>query len=117
MDGEVFRRHGAGRHEADQWLRRTGANRPFFDRLGGFCYGRVGRVSSTSSGGLGRSVCFSSRRPGGGGNMKTATASYPQPLALTRSRVADYLELTKPRISLMVLVTVAAGAIVGARGV
>jgi protoheme IX farnesyltransferase len=48
--------------------------------------------------------------------MKTVAASYPQPLTLVRTRLADYLELTKPRISLMVLVTVAAGAIVGARG-
>jgi len=37
--------------------------------------------------------------------MKTATAALP----LTRSRMADYVELTKPRIAVLVLFTVAAG--------
>ena len=37
--------------------------------------------------------------------MKTAQAVLP----LTRSRVADYIELTKPRIAVLVLFTVAAG--------
>jgi len=37
--------------------------------------------------------------------MKSATAALP----LTRSRAADYLELTKPRVAVLVLFTVAAG--------
>jgi protoheme IX farnesyltransferase len=36
--------------------------------------------------------------------------------ALTRSRAADYLELAKPRISVMVLITVAAGALMATVG-
>jgi len=37
--------------------------------------------------------------------MKTLTAAAP----VTRSRVADYVELTKPRVAVLVLFTVAAG--------
>ncbi len=37
-------------------------------------------------------------------------------LPLTRSRLADYVELTKPRIAVLVLFTVAAGTWVAARG-
>src|SRR4051794_2754634 len=37
------------------------------------------------------------------------TAACPPALALPRSRVADFIELTKPRIAVMVLFTVAAG--------
>ncbi len=40
--------------------------------------------------------------------MKTATSAVALPLP--RSRVADYLELTKPRVAVLVLFTVAAGA-------
>lgn len=42
--------------------------------------------------------------------MKTAT------LALARHRILDYVELTKPRIALLVLFTVAAGALLAGRG-
>src|SRR5947208_1351226 len=46
--------------------------------------------------------------------MKTVAS----PLPLTRAgvRFADLVELTKPRISIMVLFTVAAGAILAAQG-
>lgn len=46
--------------------------------------------------------------------MKAATTVCTDEPVLSRSRAADYLELTKPRISVMVLITVAAGAILGA---
>src|SRR5437879_693662 len=39
--------------------------------------------------------------------MKGATQALP----LTRSRLADYLELTKPRVAVLVLFTVAAGGL------
>jgi protoheme IX farnesyltransferase len=39
-----------------------------------------------------------------------------EPIAFGRSRLADYIELAKPRISVMVLVTVAAGALLGSSG-
>jgi protoheme IX farnesyltransferase len=42
--------------------------------------------------------------------MKTASVVCTAPLPLARSRVADYLELTKPRVAMLVLFTVAAGA-------
>jgi protoheme IX farnesyltransferase len=42
--------------------------------------------------------------------MKGTPAACPAALGLTRSRVADYLELTKPRVAVLVLFTVAAGA-------
>jgi protoheme IX farnesyltransferase len=55
--------------------------------------------------------------------MKTAAAEAPAlsavglaPLPLTRSRLADYLALTKPRVAVLVLFTVAAGAWLGKRG-
>jgi protoheme IX farnesyltransferase len=48
--------------------------------------------------------------------MKPATLSSPAALALPRTRLADYLELTKPRIAVLVLFTVAAGAMLAARG-
>jgi protoheme IX farnesyltransferase len=41
--------------------------------------------------------------------MKVATM-YPEAPVLTRTRVADYLELTKPRVMVLVLFTVAVGA-------
>lgn len=48
--------------------------------------------------------------------MKTAVTA-PLPIAaLIRARLADYLELTKPGIALMVLVTVAAGFCLGSAG-
>jgi len=40
----------------------------------------------------------------------------PRPRAATPSRFADYLELTKPRIAVMALFTVAAGYLLGAGG-
>jgi protoheme IX farnesyltransferase len=43
-------------------------------------------------------------------------ATLPEPLTLARSRVADYLQLMKPRLTLMVLLTVAAGFIMGTGG-
>jgi protoheme IX farnesyltransferase len=48
--------------------------------------------------------------------MKVAAPTCPESVALPRTRLADYIELTKPRISIMVLVTVAAGAILGSAG-
>jgi len=48
--------------------------------------------------------------------MKAAITAYAEPFLLTRSRVADYLELTKPRVAVLVLFTVAAGALLAARG-
>jgi protoheme IX farnesyltransferase len=42
--------------------------------------------------------------------MKATSTIGPVALALPRSRVADYLELTKPRVAILVLFTVAAGA-------
>jgi protoheme IX farnesyltransferase len=41
--------------------------------------------------------------------MKTAVTAMPVALPLPRSRLADYLELTKPRVAVLVLFTVAAG--------
>jgi protoheme IX farnesyltransferase len=41
--------------------------------------------------------------------MKSAVAVQSEAVVLGRSRLADYLELTKPRIAVMVLVTVAVG--------
>ncbi len=41
--------------------------------------------------------------------MKSAVAVPSEALVLNRSRAADYLELTKPRITVLVLCTVAAG--------
>jgi protoheme IX farnesyltransferase len=43
--------------------------------------------------------------------MKTATTVYPEPVTLAPSRLADYLMLTKPRVAVLVLFTVAAGAL------
>jgi protoheme IX farnesyltransferase len=47
--------------------------------------------------------------------MKVATLC-SEPVALPRSRAADYLELTKPRVAVLVLFTVAAGVLLGGRG-
>lgn len=49
--------------------------------------------------------------------MKTMTTTLPQPVAVMRGRMADYLELTKPRVGLLVLFTVAVGSCLAARGV
>jgi heme o synthase len=43
--------------------------------------------------------------------------STPMPLIASRARASDYLELTKPRVAVLVLFTVAAGAWMGARGI
>ncbi len=48
--------------------------------------------------------------------MKTADVLCTPAPTLIRSRAADYLELAKPRISVMVLITVAAGAIMATVG-
>jgi len=48
--------------------------------------------------------------------VKPATLLAPLAPALPRTRVADYLELTKPRIAVLVLFTVAAGAVLAAGG-
>jgi protoheme IX farnesyltransferase len=48
--------------------------------------------------------------------MKPATLLPSAALTLPRTRVADYLELTKPRIAVMVLFTVAAGAMLAGGG-
>jgi protoheme IX farnesyltransferase len=42
--------------------------------------------------------------------MKTGTTYCPQPLVVPHSRLTDYLELTKPRVGVLVLFTVVAGA-------
>lgn len=47
--------------------------------------------------------------------MKAAVLTEPAPL--TRTRAADYVELTKPRVAVLVLFTVAAGALLASRGV
>src|SRR5438128_9125471 len=47
--------------------------------------------------------------------MKTTTAVADVPF-LVQVRVRDYLELTKPRIAVLVLFTVAAGALLATRG-
>lgn len=49
--------------------------------------------------------------------MKLATTVCPEAPLLTRTRLADYLELTKPRVAVLVLFTVAAGALLAAHGV
>lgn len=46
--------------------------------------------------------------------MATVIEPTTEPAAGTRSRVADYVELTKPRIATMALVTVAVGYLLGA---
>jgi protoheme IX farnesyltransferase len=48
--------------------------------------------------------------------MKAVMTAYPEASPLLGRRVADYLELTKPRIALMVLLTVAAGALLASAG-
>jgi protoheme IX farnesyltransferase len=48
--------------------------------------------------------------------MKIANDIPPETLALPRTRAADYLDLAKPRLSLMALFTVAAGALLASRG-
>jgi protoheme IX farnesyltransferase len=48
--------------------------------------------------------------------MKTIASTCAPVLALPRSRVADYVELTKPRVAVLVLFTVAAGAWLAGRG-
>jgi protoheme IX farnesyltransferase len=48
--------------------------------------------------------------------MNPATTLTAEPPVLTRTRLADYLELTKPRVGVLVLFTVAAGAWLAARG-
>jgi protoheme IX farnesyltransferase len=45
--------------------------------------------------------------------MKVITTAYPQAPPLARTRAADYLELTKPRVAVLVLLTVAAGVLLG----
>jgi protoheme IX farnesyltransferase len=48
--------------------------------------------------------------------MKTAVTAPPPAAALIRARLADYLDMTKPGIALMVLVTVAAGFCLASTG-
>jgi protoheme IX farnesyltransferase len=48
--------------------------------------------------------------------MKVTTTLAADASVLTRTRVADYLELTKPRVAVLVLFTVLAGALLAARG-
>jgi protoheme IX farnesyltransferase len=47
--------------------------------------------------------------------MKTGTTVYPDALPMVRSRWLDFIELTKPRIGVMVLFTVAIGALLANR--
>jgi protoheme IX farnesyltransferase len=48
--------------------------------------------------------------------MKSATTLCPEAPPLARTRLADYLELTKPRVAVLVLFTVAVGALLAAGG-
>jgi protoheme IX farnesyltransferase len=48
--------------------------------------------------------------------MKVATTLSPEPVVLPRTRLADYVELTKPRIALLVLFTVGIGAVLAGDG-
>jgi protoheme IX farnesyltransferase len=48
--------------------------------------------------------------------MKAATTVCPDARAAAQTRLADYLQLAKPRLSMMALFTVAAGALLAARG-
>jgi protoheme IX farnesyltransferase len=49
-------------------------------------------------------------------DLQGAGAVFLEPAALSRGRLVDYLELTKPRVSMLVLFTVAAGAWLAAVG-
>lgn len=49
--------------------------------------------------------------------MKSASPPYPQTWSPAWTRVADYLELTKPRIAVLVLFTVAIGGLLATRDV
>jgi protoheme IX farnesyltransferase len=49
--------------------------------------------------------------------MKTQAAICPRPISTLRARLLDYVELVKPRMALLVVFTVAAGAWLAARGV
>ena len=46
----------------------------------------------------------------------TRVQALEEPIALARSRIADYVTLTKPRLTFMVLLTVAAGFVLGTGG-
>jgi protoheme IX farnesyltransferase len=48
--------------------------------------------------------------------MKVATTVCPEAPSLTRVRVADYVELAKPRVAALVLFTVAAGGLLAGHG-
>jgi protoheme IX farnesyltransferase len=48
--------------------------------------------------------------------MKTVMTVYPDAPSLARSRLADYAMLTKPRVAVLVLFTVASGALLAAAG-
>src|SRR5437016_883894 len=49
--------------------------------------------------------------------MKADIALLPESMAASRTRLADYLELTKPRVAVLVLFTVAIGALLAPGGV
>src|SRR5262249_8813055 len=75
-------------------------------------FGRV-RPLDMATGSYRASRCF--LNVAGGSRMKTVTLhTPPTALALPRTRFADYLELTKPRIAVLVLFTVAGGAMLAA---
>src|SRR5262249_11247795 len=67
-------------------------------------------VTGSQADGVGCPIRRAFAGPTGGGGMKSSTLVCPEALPLTRSRLADYLELTKPRVGLLVLFTVAARA-------
>jgi protoheme IX farnesyltransferase len=48
--------------------------------------------------------------------MKTATTMLPDVTPFARGRLADYVELTKPKVAVLVLFTVVAGALLAAGG-
>src|SRR5262249_44173119 len=52
--------------------------------------------------------------PLGGGRMRTVATVSPEATHLTRARALDYVLLTKPRVAVLVLFTVAAGALLAA---
>src|SRR5262249_13041519 len=56
------------------------------------------------------------RRPAGGSCMKAAATVCPEAPPLAGTRLSDYVELTKPRIAVLVLFTVAAGAVLAGGG-
>src|SRR5262249_31215219 len=87
------------------------------------CWGRRVRhrgrhgPASAPAGGAGPPPGTGRRRSTGGGCMKVVTTVCAEVPALPSLRLADYLELTKPRVAVLVLFTAAARALLAAGGV